>query len=453
MSWVVGKGSVRRQSSSPSKGRRAGRSLSTLQGYALVLLGMLVAACTVLGLLLGGPLGSLAGLRGERSAADDEAPGWVVITATPGGAPPGGPLEATIAAQAAAAQPTPAPTADASSLFVETYGNVGAAALPVMGAGVDQLYADRYRQLEQLIAVRHDPYLRLVVRPIGSPDLEINFGGNLYQNAASTFKAPVLLYAIFRDPRIALTGWEEGVARDAYRMVVGSHNSATGSVLVKASGVDANTHALDHFNDFLHDIVGLPSTVGLTQWNYGPTTGMVSQHVLAADPTYDPDEVSANPITLDALVDFFTFLESPGWVEGAISRAQVTPGYPVNDDYASPEVYRQGVLAAVDAARELMTVPDPEIPTELELSLARVQAQNPDLDIDLYGKNGSLRPGDWPEGRWLVIEGAVVTVTQGALSQRCVVAYAASHFDNAEMLDEALSYCVALARQATGAGG
>lgn len=426
-----------------------------MTGYGLVLLGMLVAACTVLGLLLRGPLGSLAGIGRDRSAADEDAPGWVVITATPGGAPSGGPLEATIAAQAAAGEATPAPTADAGALFVESYGSASAlaGAQPVRGPGVDQLYTDRYRQFERLIAVRHDPYLRLVVRPIGSPDLEINFGGDLYQNAASTFKAPILLYAIFRDPRIALTGWEDGIAKDAYRMIVGSHNTATGSVLVKASGVDANTHALDHFNDFLHNIVGLPPAVGLTQWNYGPTTGMYSTHVLSANPTYDPDEVSANPITLDALVDFFTFLESPGWVEGAISRAEATPGYPINDNYASPEVYRQGVLAAVDAARELMTLPDPEIPTEFELSLARVQAENPDVDIDLYGKNGSLRPGDWPEGRWLVIEGVVVTVTQGTVSQRCAMGYAASHFDNAKMLDEALSYCVALVRQTTGTGG
>src|SRR5690606_39368495 len=93
-----------------------------------------------------------------------------------------------------------------------------------------QLYSDSYRDLATLIGLTNDPYARLVVRPIDRPDLRINFHGALYQNAASTLKTGVLLYAIFRHPQIALSGSQAGTALAAYKMVVGSHNRATGTV-------------------------------------------------------------------------------------------------------------------------------------------------------------------------------------------------------------------------------
>jgi hypothetical protein len=316
---------------------------------------------------------------------------------------------------------------------------------------LDRLYDDHYRRIERLIGLRNDPYLRLVVRPLdhpsGRPDLVLDFDGDKLQNAASTLKAGVLIYAIFRDPRIALTGWESGPARDAYKMIVGSNNTATGAVLVDSSGVAGNPNALNHFNDFLHDIIGLPPYVGLTQWNYGATTGMISTHLAVVDPSYDPDEVQANPVTLNALLDLFEFLESPGWIEGAITRSLNQPGYPLTDEYSSPELYRQGVLAALDEARALMAIPDPEQTTELETALARAQTRYPDVLMSMYGKNGTLRPGDWPPDRWHVIEAVTVTLEQGGRSQRCSIAYAASHFDNERVLDAAFDYCVGILRE------
>lgn len=349
---------------------------------------------------------------------------------------------------AAAEQPVaveaPVPTAEAD-------GSAGDEVSVIYTDPLDRLYDDYFRRIERLIGLRNDPYLRLVVRPLGQPGnrpgLVLDFDGDKLQNAASTLKAAVLVYAIFRDPRIALTGWESGDAREAYKMIVGSNNTATGAVLVDASGVAGNPNALNHFNDFLHNIIGLPPYVGLTQWNYGATTGMISTHLVPADPAFDPDQVEANPVTLDALLDIFEFIESPGWLEGAITRALNEPGYPLTDEYNSPELYRQGVLAALEEARALMTIPDPEQVTELETALVRAQARYPDVSLHMYGKNGTLRPGDWPPGRWHVIEVVMLTVEQDGRSQQCGIAYAASHFDNDRILDAAFDYCVGILRE------
>lgn len=350
-------------------------------------------------------------------------------------------------ADAPAAAPTPTAAPSPEPVEVAAAGGYDIYADPYA-----QLYSDSYRDLATLVGLTNDPYARLVVRPIDRPDLEINFHGELYQNAASTLKTGVLLYAIFRDPQVALSGWQDGTPLAAYKMIVGSHNSATGAVLAESGRGVGSWNPLDDFNAFLHDIVGLPPTVGLTEWNYGATQDTLSFTVERPDPVYDPERISANTITLDTLVALYEFLETPNWVEGAISRAMVTEGYPMRA-YESPEAYREDVLAAVEEAKRLMAIPDPEIPTEMELSLARVQTAHPELEIDMYGKNGLLRPTDWPGDRWHVNEAAVVRVGQGERSMRCIVAYSASNFEVDQLLDGALGYCVSLFEQGAPVGG
>lgn len=319
---------------------------------------------------------------------------------------------------------------------------------------LDQVYSEYFRQLASLVGLTNDPYAKLVVRPLDRPDLEVNFEGDQYQNAASTLKAAVLVYAIFRDPGVGLNGWQTGTSLDAYKMIVGSHNTATGEVLNDSRDREASGNALDQFDSFLHDIVGLSPTVGLTQWNYGATQGYLSFNVDDRDPALDPERVAANPVTLDALVAYFEFLETPNWIEGAITRAWNTSGYPLRGNYESQEAYRADVLAAVVQAKQLMTIPDPERATEIELALTRAQTAYPAYTISMYGKNGSLGPSDWPEDRWHVNEVALITVAQGERSQRCIVAYSASMFENGKMLDGALNYCVSLFEQRlAGAGG
>ncbi len=341
----------------------------------------------------------------------------------------------TPAANPTAAPPAlPTPTAAADSALAGVF--------RVYSGPYDLLYSEHYRRLEQLIALSNDPYLHLVVRPVEQPALEINFGGSVMLNGASTLKAPVLLYAIFRDPTLALGGWETGVPHEAYRMIVGSNNSATGRVL---SAVSANggSSTLDDFNDFLHNIIGLPTNVGLTWWNYGVTSGLTSDRVSLTE-GISWREVGANPYSLDAMVAFYEFLETPHWIEGAINRALATPGYPLHDEDMTPETYRQAVLSAIEEAQALMAIPDPEFVTEIERALQRVQAARPDLELGIYGKNGLLRPEDWPGARWHTVEGVVLTVEEGDRSQRCIVAYSASDFSNDDLLDAALEYCIAL---------
>lgn len=367
-------------------------------------------------------------------------------------APPAlAPLEplpaAAFAAQPGQAAQQPDPPAVALDPTATLPAYIPADSLALYASTYDMLYSEAYRELESLIELRNDRYLSLVVQPVGRPSLAINFGGSRIQNGASTLKAPVLLYVIFRDPSIALTGWQDGVPRDAYRMIVGSHNSATGRVLLAASA-NGGSRTLDDFNVFLHTIIGLPESVGLTWWNYGVTSGLISDQVIG---DFSYDEVGSNPYTLDSMVAFYEFLETPAWIEGAINQALATPGYPLDEDaYASPEIYRQAVQSAIAEARVLMSIPDPQFVTELERSLTRTQTANPDLQISLYGKNGTLRPDDWPAGRWQTIEGVVVTIAQDSESLRCAVAYSASQFSNDRVLDAALAYCVDLFRLDTG---
>jgi len=363
--------------------------------------------------------------------------------------PPAPPVDDSAVQAVDVLPPVPTPTVTPTAEPVEVAAVSG---YQVYADPYAQIYSDSYRDLATLIGLTNDPYARLVVRPIDRPDLEINFHGELYQNAASTLKTGVLLYAIFRDPQIALSGWQEGTSLAAYKMIVGSHNSATGTVLAESGRDVGSWNPLDDFNAFLHDIIGLPPTVGLTEWNYGATQDTLSFTVERPDPAYDPERISANTITLDALVSLYEFLETPNWVEGAISRAIATEGYPLRL-YESPEAYRADVLAAIEEAKLLMAIPDPEIPTELELSLARVQAEHPELEIDMYGKNGLLRPTDWPGDRWHVNEAAVVRVRQGERSVRCIIAYSASNFEVDHLLDGALRYCVALFEQDVAVGG
>lgn len=390
----------------------------------LALVALLVAAGTLVLVFVVPPL------RGQASpeAITPEAPGAADVMA--------------LAQEIAVSTPQPTPEVVA----------VAAGGFEVVSDPLDRVYYDAYGELSTLVGMSGDPYLRLVVRPIERPDLEINFGGELYQNTASTIKAPILLYAIFRDPSLALGGWQDGTANDAYKMIVGSHNSATGAVLAASNETRTGAAVFDNFNSFLHDIVGLPPSVGLTVWNYGPTQKIVTYNLAPRDPALDPGHTAANPITLDALVAFFEFLETPNWIEGAIGRALATPGYPLHDNYASPEAYRADVLLAVDEAKRLMAIPDPEQVTELERALEHVRGAHPELTIDWYGKNGTLRPIDWPEDRWHVNEVGVVTVSQGERSLRCITAYSASRFENVPVLRSAVEYCVGLFNQGAEAG-
>ncbi len=298
-------------------------------------------------------------------------------------------------------------------------------------------YRERLRTILGQIADRH---VRLVVRPLGHPALEINFGGGEVQRAASTVKALILIYALFRDPTLDLRGPSaERPASDAYRMIVSSHNSATARVLIAAAGEDPREEALDLFNDFAHRVLGLPPQLGLTQWDYWPTTGLRAQEVRELPSEEFPQGVP-NPITLNALVDFYTLLETPTALYEAAGRAADLYA----ERYPSRQAYIDAALEAAERAKALLAIPDPNYVTPLEKALEAARRAHPSLAFTLYGKNGTLSPADWDIPRWHINEAGVVTLSQGRRVGKFVLAFSSASFHTAAYLDAALEYCVAL---------
>jgi hypothetical protein len=301
-----------------------------------------------------------------------------------------------------------------------------------------------YRQLlEAMVAQSPDPQARLVVRPLDCAGCTISVEGDDILHGASAVKSMFLVFAIFRDPGVGLQGWTAGTSREAYRMIVHSNNTASGQVLWDIGEKFGDENVLDSFNAFLHTILGLPGTVGVRVWEYGPTDGMVSTAVEAIPPDENPDGVFAHPLTLDALVDFYTLLETPSRVDRAIEQA-IEQGYPPIPAYLTVGDYYNDVWAALNRAEALMAIPDPEYQTETERAIARATEQHPGVQIAFYGKNGHLAPYDWPGNRWHIVDGGVVTVGQGEAAQRCVIAYSASSFESRDVLDAALDYCIAI---------
>lgn len=298
-------------------------------------------------------------------------------------------------------------------------------------------YRERLRTILGRIADRH---VRLVVRPLDHPTLEINFGGGDVQRAASTIKALILIYALFKNPALDLRGPSgERPASDAYRMIVSSHNGATARVLVAAAGEDHREQALDLFNDFAHRVLGLPPQLGLTQWDYWPTIGLRAQGVSELPSEEFPQGVP-NPITLNALADFYTLLETPAALHEAAERAAdlYAEGYP------SRSAYIAVALDAAERAKALLAIPDPDYVTQVEKALEAARAAYPSIAFAMYGKNGTLSPADWDIPRWHINEAGVVILSQGQRVGKFVLAFSSASFHTAAYLDTALEYCVAL---------
>lgn len=302
------------------------------------------------------------------------------------------------------------------------------------------LYEAHRERLRAILAESTDRHVRLVVRPLAHPGLEINFGGGDVQRAASTIKALILIYALFRDPALDLHGPSAGQpASDAYRMIVSSHNAATARVLVAAAGAEGRDRALDLFNDFAHRVLGLPPQLGLTQWDYGPTIGLRAQGV-GELPTEEFPQGVPNPITLNALADFYTLLETPEALREDAERAADLYA----DRYPSRTAYIAAALKAAERAKALLAIPDPDYVTQMEIALEAARAVHPTLVFEMYGKNGTLSPADWDPNRWHINEAGVVTLSQGRRAQKFVLAFSSASFHTSAYLNAALEYCAAL---------
>ncbi len=308
--------------------------------------------------------------------------------------------------------------------------------------GVWEAFRDR---VAEIIRTSTDRHLRLVVRPLDAPQFEINFGGDDVQRSASTIKALILIYALFKDPDLDLSGWStDRPAADAYRMIVSSHNGATARVLVSAvGGRDHRDQALNAFNDFIHMALGVPESMGLTRWNYWPTSGVETDRLAEPVSAQFPEGIP-NPITLNALVDFFELLETPAAIEEAAVRAAGLTGYADLALYPRPDDYEEAVLAAVDRAKALMSIPDPDYVTQMDRALEAARQSHPGVEFQMYGKNGTISPQDWSLRRWHVNEVVVVTASDGHGEQKCIIAFSSGTFYTDALLGAALDYCVAL---------
>ena len=353
------------------------------------------------------------------------------------------------ACRPAPALPIPTPQPDPSPTLPPTPTLITAApptALPVPTASptpdrrLCDLYAAHRERLRAILAESTDRHVRLVVRPLAHPELEVNFGGGDVQRAASTIKALILIYALFKDPALDLHGPSaERPASDAYRMIVSSHNAATARVLIAAAGAEERERALDLFNDFAHRVLGLPPQLGLTQWDYWPTIGLRAQGV-GELPTDEFPQGVPNPITLDALVDFYTLLETPHALREAAERAADLYAH----RYPSRAAYIAAALEATERAKALLAIPDPDYVTQMEIALEAARAAHPTLVFEMYGKNGTLSPADWDIKRWHINEAGVVTLSQGQRVQKFVLAFSSASFHTSTYLNAALEYCVAL---------
>ena len=149
----------------------------------------------------------------------------------------------------------------------------------------------------------------LVVQPYTFPGLEININGGRLHDAASAIKACILLYAVFKNPDLAIEGFQSDLGHQVYRMIVHSNNTATSLVL--AGLVDDPAEAVNAFNDFYHVVLRLPDSTGMTAWDYEATGGVTTDRI--ARPL-DPitEYWINNPVTLDAFVGVLPYDRNPG---------------------------------------------------------------------------------------------------------------------------------------------
>lgn len=275
-------------------------------------------------------------------------------------------------------------------------------------------YPEIHRIYQQLIAdeiARHPETnrLKLLIEPLGLSQYSINHLASTIIPSASTIKAPILLYALTRQPDLPIypSPGAGQSASDAYRMVVSSNNSATARVL--ASVASSPGQSLNEFNDFLHLALGWPSDTGLTRWGYYPVAGVVTDRV-SSSAQFD------NPLTLDLLADFYSQLENG-------SFGSITP-----------------------LAQAVLSIPDPGYNTMLDLALARAQSLHPEVTYSYYGKNGTISPSDWSYPYWHIDEAAVVSLQSANHHSKYVLAYAASTFTTDHLLDLSLDYTFQLHR-------
>ncbi len=203
---------------------------------------------------------------------------------------------------------------------------------------------------------------------------------------ASTFKLFVALYYFINTPQ---SEWKQEEGSDMHSMIVFSNNGKTGDVLAEVSSrVPGEGNAIEKFNDFLHEKVGMQKENGIARWDAGALRAKKNTDEKV---TKDPNSKAVNFLTTEDIIKGLSFLAT------AESK----------DDWEKDEQFQ----AAIKATRALASLPSPEYQSVLD----RVAPFS-----NGYGKDGILRPSDI--GISVFTEGCVYPQSDGG---SLVVAYMA----------------------------
>ncbi len=252
---------------------------------------------------------------------------------------------------------------------------MGAAALGVWGAGRAHAY-DWYTETPLVASMRRELEavfsglsMTLDFRCINNhqdEEFRIQINVNQLYPVASCFKAFVVLYYFLSMPP---EEWDASEYTPLYRMTVFSDNGATGVVLDNVSRrVSGSENAIEKFNNFLLNTVGIENGLHTWKWEGSPTVGL-------SDPRFAPsfqrvvrvrgiDYQVDNVFTAADLArgyDFITrgefFTQSPEFRE-AVRATKALLSISAGEVYRSPieRVYpggymgKDGILPSTDVA-------------------------------------------------------------------------------------------------------
>jgi hypothetical protein len=250
-------------------------------------------------------------------------------------------------------------------------------------AGEARLIEGIQAELEPLFEGKEMSLVFFRIDTDGTENFRIEINNHELYPIASAFKAFLALHYFVNTPR---DEWQYQQGSRVYSVVVYSNNGQTGHLLAEMGRrVEGPGNAIEKFNDFLLDVMGL--TNGLYSWNWPgtPTVGLADERFL---PTEDRQiwirtlsESVSNVWTAEDL--------AIGW--NFISRAEESA-------YWEDEDFRE----AIRITRELCAIPANDYLSPIEKV----------LNSGYIGKDGTLPLGDIKVGR-VINDAGIVRVPTG----------------------------------------
>ena len=217
----------------------------------------------------------------------------------------------------------------------------------------------------------------------GTEDFRIQINNHELYPVASVFKSFLALYYFVNTPR---DEWQYQQGSRVYSVVVYSNNGQSGQLLAEMGRrVEGPGNAIEKFNDFLLNVMGL--TNGMYSWNWPgtPTVGLGDERFL---PTQER-QIWIRTLS-ESISNVWTAADlAIGWE--FISRFNESP-------YADDEHFRE----AIRITRELCAIPANDYRSPIEKV----------LNSGYIGKDGTLPLGDINVGR-VINDAGIVRVPTG----------------------------------------